>query len=60
MCEDWHHEHESNERKQEADHQGRRDDQSPKRHRERVQQHRPDRGVNSQSYAGIAIEQQGK
>ena len=51
MCEDRHHEREANERKQEADHQGRRDAQSPKRHRERVHQHRSDGCVNSHCYA---------
>ena len=39
MCEDRQHEREANERQQEAEHQGRCDDQSPQRHRERVRQH---------------------
>ena len=47
MCEDRHHECEANERKQEADDQGRRDDQSPKRHRERVRERHSDSCANS-------------
>jgi len=39
---------------QEADHQGRSDDQSPKRHRERVQCHRSDRRVDSRRDADVA------
>ena len=39
VCEDRQHEREANERQQEAEHQGRCDDQSPQRHRERVRQH---------------------
>jgi len=53
------HEREANQQQKETDHQGRRDDQSPKRHRDWARQHRFDRRANSHSYAYIAVEEQG-